>query len=237
MFISKELMVECAADFDIVLSDEAIFRFDEYAQKLVDYNEKVNLTAITSPDDIVMKHFADSLALFHFSKIKSGDTIADVGTGAGFPSVPLLINCPELKITMFDAVNKKLDFIRFILSELGLNANVVHIRAEEAGKKQEYREKFDYVTARAVAELRVLSEFCLPLVKPGGFFLSMKGAVSEEEKQNGFTACEKLGAKVYDDIFYHIHNGDQRNLIVIKKISQLSSKYPRNMSQISKKPL
>ena len=237
MFISKELLKLCANEFDIDLSEEKIDKFDIYARELVNYNEKVNLTAITDPDDIVIKHFADSLAFIKYSEIESGNTFADVGTGAGFPGVPVLIAGDNINVTLFDAVNKKLDFIRYLLSELNVSANVIHIRAEEAGKMPEYREKFDFVTARAVAQLRVLSEFCLPLVKVGGKFVSMKGDISEEEKTNGIAAFKKLSAELYDDIHYNIHNGDSRNIIIVKKISQISPKYPRNMGQISKKPL
>lgn len=237
MFISKELLENSAAMFHVKLTDEQILKFDTYAKDLVDYNKKVNLTAITEPDDIVEKHFADSLALIKYAPDGLKGKLADVGTGAGFPGMPLLITCPDLKVTFFDAVNKKLDFIRFVLNDIGLDADVIHSRAEDAGRAPEYREKFDFVTARAVAQLRVLSEYCVPLVKVGGYFISMKGSISEEEKTTGFAALEKLGAKVNDDIFYNIHNGDERNIIISKKISQISSKYPRNMSQISKKPL
>lgn len=237
MLISGELLKLCAGEFDVNLTDDLVLKFDKYAKELISYNEKVNLTAITDPDDIVVKHFADSLAFFKYSGIQSGNSFADVGTGAGFPGVPVLIAGDNLKVTLFDAVNKKLDFIRFLISELGLDANVVHIRAEEAGKMPEYREKFDFVTARAVAQLRVLSEFCLPLVKIGGKFVSMKGDISQEEKINGIAAFKKLGSELYDDIHYNIHNGDARNIIIAKKISQIPSKYPRNMGQISKKPL
>lgn len=237
MFISKELLENSAAMFHVKLTDEQILKFDTYAKDLVEYNKKVNLTAITEPDDIVEKHFADSLALIKYAPDGLKGKLADVGTGAGFPGMPLLITCPDLKVTFFDAVNKKLDFIRFVLNDIGLDADVIHARAEDAGRAPEYREKFDFVTARAVAQLRVLSEYCVPLVKVGGYFISMKGSISEEEKTTGFAALEKLGAKVSDDIFYNIHNGDERNIIISKKISQISSKYPRNMSQISKKPL
>ena len=237
MFISKDLLKECASEFDVILSDEVVDKFDRYAYELVKYNEKVNLTAITEPDDIVIKHFADSLAFFKYSGIKSGDTFADVGTGAGFPGMPVLIASDNINVTLFDAVNKKLDFIRYVVKELDLNADVIHIRAEEAGKMPEYREKFDFVTARAVAQLRVLSEFCLPLVKVGGKFVSMKGDISEEEKTFGIAAFKKLNSELYDDIHYNIHNGDARNIIIAKKTSQISPKYPRNMGQISKKPL
>lgn len=237
MFISRELLLTCASEFDVKLSDDAVMKFDTYARELVDYNEKVNLTAITDPDEIVIKHFADSLAFIKYSGIKAGDSFVDVGTGAGFPGVPVLIAGDGIKVTLFDAVNKKLEFIRSLVSSLGLDADIVHIRAEEAGKMPEYREKFDFVTARAVAQLRVLSEFCIPLVKVGGSFVSMKGSISEEEKVNGIAAFSKLGSELYDDIIYNIHNGDERNIIIAKKISHVSSKYPRNMGQISKKPL
>ena len=237
MFISKELLTAAAAEFDVVITDKIADRFDIYARELVSYNEKVNLTAITDPDEIVIKHFADSLAFFKYSGIKEGNSVADVGCGAGFPGVPILIAGDRLNVTLFDAVNKKLDFIRYLLGELGLDASVIHIRAEDAGKSPEYREKFDFVTARAVAQLRILSEFCIPLVKVGGKFVSMKGDISEEEKVNGIAAFKKLNSELYEDIHYNIHNGDARNIIIAKKVSPLSPKYPRNMGQISKKPL
>ena len=235
--ISKELLLQCAAEFECSLNEEALDKFDRYAAELIAYNQKVNLTAITDPDEIVVKHFADSLALLHFVSFQKNDTVADVGTGAGFPGVPLLIAGPSLQVTLFDAVNKKLEFLRYLIRELDLQADIVHIRAEEAGRLPEYREQFDFVTARAVAQLRILSEYCLPLVRIGGSFLSMKGSISDEEKTNGLAAFQKLGAQVYDDVFYHIHNGDERNLIIAKKVSHVSSKYPRNMGQIAKKPL
>ncbi len=237
MFISKELLSVCAAEFGVNLTDESAEKFDIYARELVSYNEKVNLTAITEPDDIVIKHFADSLAFFKFSGVEKGNKIADVGCGAGFPGVPILIAGDSLDVTLFDAVNKKLDFIRYLLSELDLKADVIHIRAEDAGRKPEYREKFDFVTARAVAQLRILSEFCLPLVRVGGKFVSMKGDISNEEKTNGIAAFKKLNSELYDDIVYNIHNGDIRNILIAKKVSQISPKYPRNMGQINKKPL
>lgn len=237
MFISKELLIAATQPFDIELNDDQICKLDAYAEMLVDYNEKVNLTAITDPDEIVIKHLADSLAVLKFTPCKLKGTLADVGTGAGFPGMPLLIASSDLNVTFFDAVNKKLDFIRFVTSELGLSSDIIHLRAEDAGKTKEYRENFDFVTARAVAQLRILSEFCLPLVKVGGYFISMKGSISDEEKTFGIAAFDKLGSKLYDDIFYNIHNGDERNIIIAEKISHVSPKYPRNMAQISKKPL
>lgn len=237
MFISKELLEQSAALFHVKLNEEQILKFDTYAKDLVEYNNKVNLTSITEPDDIVIKHFSDSLAVIKYAPDGLKGSLADVGTGAGFPGMPLLITCPDLKVTFFDAVNKKLDFIRFVLKDLDLDAQVIHSRAEDAGRQPEYREKYDFVTARAVAQLRILSEYCIPLVKVGGYFISMKGSISEEEKTCGVAALGKLGTELYDDIFYNIHNGDERNIIISKKISHISPKYPRNMSQISKKPL
>lgn len=237
MFISRELLLSSASFFGVELTDEQVDMFDSYAVMLRDYNEKVNLTAITDPDGIVIKHFADSFALFKYAGIKNGIKIADVGTGAGFPGSALLIADNSLKVTMFDAVNKKLDFIRFALSELGLSADVVHIRAEDAGRKKEYRESFDLVTARAVAQLRVLSEYCVPLVKVGGVFASMKGEISDEEKQTGLSALNNIGMKIYDTVSYNIPTGEARNIFLSKKISHTSPKYPRNTAQISKKTL
>lgn len=237
MFISKELLISSAAYFGISLTDEAIDRFDMYARLLVEYNEKVNLTAITDPDDIVIKHFADSLALLKYVDIKKNTSLADVGTGAGFPGAALLIARNDLEVTLFDAVNKKLDFIRFALSQLGLSANIVHIRAEDAGKSTHYREAFDTVTARAVAQLRVLCEYCVPLVKVGGVFAPMKGEMSEDEIKSGFSALNNIGIKSHECFSYTIPTGDIRNIIYAEKISHTSPKYPRPMAQISKKPL
>lgn len=237
--------MECFSKEGIVLSDLQVRQLNRFYEMLVEKNKVMNLTGITEYEDVVIKHFLDSCMLkkaedagdISLENDGNGVKMIDVGTGAGFPGVPLLIAGPSLQVTLFDAVNKKLDFLRFLLHELDLQANVVHIRAEEAGRLPEYREKFDFVTARAVAQLRVLSEYCLPLVRVGGSFLSMKGSISEEEKTNGLAAFQKLGSHVYDDIFYNIHNGDERNLIIAKKVSHVSSKYPRNMGQIAKKPL
>ncbi len=237
MFISRELMISSASYFGVDLNDNQVDMFDSYARMLHDYNEKVNLTAITDPDGIVIKHFADSLALFKYTDIRDSMKIADVGTGAGFPGSALLIARDTLNVTMFDAVNKKLDFIRFALGELGLNADVVHIRAEDAGRRAEYRESFDMVTARAVAQMRILSEYCVPLVKLGGIFAPMKGEISDDEKQTGFSALNNIGMKLYDTVSYNIPTGEARNIFLSKKISHTSPKYPRNSSQISKKPL
>lgn len=235
--ISKELLITSASDMGIEISLEAADRFDTYAKLLVEYNEKVNLTAITEPDDIVIKHFIDSLCITKYVEIEEEKRILDVGTGAGFPAAALLCHNPKLNITMFDSVNKKLDFIRFAISQMGLSADVVTIRAEEAAKKSEYREKFDIVTSRAVASLNVLSEYSVPLVKVGGVFAPLKAKLSKEEKASGFSAISLLGGKVVDEKVYRIPDGSEREIIIAEKISHSSAKYPRAYAQISKKPL
>lgn len=234
--ISKELLRVSCEGLGISISDEAVDRFDKYAEMLVDYNEKVNLTAITAPDDIVIKHFADSLCLMKFCELQ-GKKIIDVGTGAGFPGAALLCAEPAFDITMIDSVNKKLDFIRFLLKELGLQGNVITIRAEDAAKKAEFREKFDIVTSRAVASLNVLAEYSVPLVKVGGLFTPLKAVLSPEEDQRGCGAIANLGAKVIEKNRYTIPDGSEREIIIAKKISQTPTKYPRAFAQISKKPL
>lgn len=237
MLISEELLRAAVAPFGLTLDDGIVARFDLYARLLRDYNEKVNLTAITDPDGIVVKHFADSLALAAMAVPSPGTTVCDVGTGAGFPGLCLLIYTPSLSLTLMDAVNKKLDFIRFVLAELGLAANVVHVRAEDAGKDPAYRERFELVTARAVAQLNVLAEYAMPLVKVGGRFAPMKAPLTAEEKQRGFGAVSQLGGKLAEDRRYELADGSARELILFQKISQTSPKYPRNAAQISKKPL
>ena len=165
MFISKELLLTGCEAIGLSLDGAAADRFDVYARMLVQYNEKVNLTAITAPDEIVNKHFVDSLYLAKFVPMTEGLKLCDVGTGAGFPGAALLCAFPKLAVTLFDSVNKKLDFLRMLTAELGLTAEIVTIRAEDAGRNERYRESFDIATARAVAQLNVLSEFCVPLVK------------------------------------------------------------------------
>lgn len=235
--ISKELLITSCNSLGIEMNNETADRFDKYAEMLVAYNEKVNLTAITAPDDIVIKHFADSLCLMKYVELSPDKKIIDVGTGAGFPGAALLCYDPSLDITMIDSVNKKLDFIRFMTNELGLKGNIITIRAEDAAKKAEFREKFDVVTSRAVASLNVLSEYSIPLVKVGGVFSPLKAVLSPEEAQRGLGAIANLGAKLESRNKYTIPDGSEREIIIAKKISQTPTKYPRAFAQISKKPL
>ena len=237
MFISKELFCRCAAEVGFLPDETSLLRFDTYAHMLVDYNEKVNLTAITDPDGIVIRHFADSLALLRAAAPAEGASICDVGTGAGFPGVCLLIARPELRVTLFDSVNKKLAFIRLLLQELGLQAEIENVRAEAAGRDPAFRERFDLATARAVAQLNLLSEYCVPLVRVGGTFAPMKAPLSPEEAQRGIGAAANLGARMEKRIPYTLGDGSAREILFFQKISQTPTKYPRNAAQISKKPL
>ena len=177
--INKSLLKCEAEKIGVLLDETALDRFDLYAEMLVETNKTLNLTAITDPDEIVYKHFVDSLALLSCVNFKDNAKVIDVGTGAGFPGVVLLIARPDLKMTLLDGTNKRLVFIANVLDDLGLEADIVHMRAELAGKDKTFREQYDIVTARAVASLNILSEYCLPFVKLGGYFSPMKSVKTE----------------------------------------------------------
>lgn len=218
----------------IELSYEAYEKFDIYAQFLVEYNEKVNLTAITEPTQILCKHFIDSACLLKYADIKPDSSLIDVGTGAGFPSVPLKILRPDLKITLLDRLNKRIDFLKQLCEKLEIDAEFIHGRAEDFSKMPEYREMYDISCARAVASLSTLSELCIPFVKVGGQFISMKGPT--EDVSRGTNAIEILGGKIEEITDYSLFD-EQRKIVTIRKISQTPIKYPRNSAQIKKKEL
>lgn len=236
-FISMELLKNKAADFGVNLDEKALERFDLYAKLLVEWNEKINLTAITDPDGIVLKHFVDSLSVFSTINIPEGAKSIDVGTGAGFPGIPMLIARPDLKITLLDSTNKKLNVIRDILKKLDLQCEVLHTRAEEAGQNKTYREQYDFATARAVSNLRDLSEYCLPFVKKGGTFISMKSAKAEEEIAEGKNAIRILGGNIKEKKTFEIDEAGERTIILIEKVSTTPPKYPRPSAKIAKNPL
>lgn len=236
-FISLELLKEKAALYGTELDERALERFDKYAKLLVEWNEKINLTAITDPEGIVIKHFVDSLTVFSAADIPQGAKVIDVGTGAGFPGVAMLIARPDLNMTLIDSTNKKLNVIRDILEKIGLDANVVHIRAEEAGKDKDFREQFDFSTARAVSNLRDLSEYCLPFVKVGGTFISMKSAKADEEIEEGMNAIKTLGGEIKGKKTFELEDSGERSILLIKKVSPTPAKYPRPSAKIAKFPL
>lgn len=235
--INTTLLKSEAAKIGIELDETALNRLDKYAEMLVETNKTLNLTAITEPDEIVYKHFIDSLSLLTVVNLKEGARVIDVGTGAGFPGVVLLIARPDIKITLMDGTNKRLTFIQSVLDEIGLEAEILHSRAELAGKDKAYREKFDLVTARAVANMNTLSEYCMPFVKVGGIFAPMKAAKADEELDNATGAIKLLGGKLDRVCHLDIDNCGERCIIITKKISQTPPKYPRASAQISKKPL
>lgn len=233
--IDKDLLKESALDFGVSLDDMALDRFELLEQRLVRWNNHINLTAITEPDEIVIKHFVDSLSIFSAVDLPRGASVIDVGCGAGFPGLPLLIARPDLDLTFLDSVGKKLSFIKEVMRYNGIMGDVVHDRAENIGLSIKYRESFDFAVTRAVAPLNMLAEYCLPLVKVGGMYVSMKGA--DNEVEIGKNAIEKLGGKIENIVSLELPTGDKRNLILIRKISQTSIKYPRKSKKISSKPL
>ncbi len=235
--LNKELFYETIKPFDINVDEEAFNRLDKFAEMLIETNKSFNLTAIKEPDDVTVKHFVDCLAIFKYVDIPENARIIDVGTGAGFPGLVLKLYRPDIQMTFLDSTKKKLGFIENVLNECGVSGEILHMRAEEAAQLSKYRESFDFATARAVAALPVLSEYCLPFVKVGGTFISMKSAESNEEISEGKKAIGILGGNIQEDIVFDLVENVPRRIIKIKKNSQTPTKYPRPSAQISKKPI
>ncbi len=234
MIDKNRLEAKCAA-LGIALTGPMLDALDQYAEMLVEYNQKVNLTAITDPEGIEDKHFADSLLLANLPE--TAGKLVDVGTGAGFPGVVAKIFKPELQLTLMEPTGKRVEFLKYVCAQLGLSGvEFAKERAEEAARKV-WREQFDVATARGVAALPMLSEYCLPLVKVGGVFLAMKGPGAAEELAESGAALKKLGGKGSGVAEFHLPGGDVRNIIRIKKISQTPPVYPRHGGKIAKSPL
>lgn len=233
--IDKERLRSLALQSGIDLDQTALDRFDTYAELLVEWNGKMNLTAITEPEEIEVKHFLDCLMLPKYFDLSNTKTVIDVGAGAGFPSVPLLIYNPDLCLTMMDAINKRLTFLDTAIHAIGLEANLVHARAEDSGQDKNYREMFDLATARAVAPMNVLAEYCLPFVKVGGYFVALKG--SNDDTEQAKDAIATLGGEVVSNVSYKLNGTEPRSIVVVKKISQTPTQFPRKAKKISAKPL
>ncbi len=233
----KKIMIFYGEKIDIKFTEEQLNQFYEYMNLLLEWNEKINLTAITDPNEVILKHFIDSLTINKY--IKENSTLADVGTGAGFPGIPLKILRPDLKITLVDSLNKRINFLNEVINKLNLvNIETVHSRIEDFGKDKKYRESFDFVTARAVANLAVLSEYLLPIAKVGGQCVCMKGSSVEEELSNGKNAIKVLGGKIkIIDEFVLPDSDMSRNVIIIDKIKNTPNKYPRKAGIPVKEPL
>lgn len=231
-----KMLAALAAEAGIDLNDDMLARFGRYSELLREWNERMNLTAITDERDIAVKHFYDSLLLLTEADIPKGASVIDIGTGAGFPGVVLKIARPDIKLTLMDSLAKRLTFLEALLGELGLDAALIHSRAED-GASGELRESFDIATARAVAALPVLCEYCLPYVKPGGSFVALKGPSAAEELTLAKKAIDLLGGADAGISSRKLPSGDERCFVTVKKKSQTPTKYPRNSAKIAKFPL
>lgn len=233
----KEIMISYGSKIEINFTEEQINKFYKYMNLLLEWNEKINLTAITDPKEVILKHFIDSLTINKY--LKQNSTLADVGTGAGFPGIPLKIVRPDLKITLVDSLNKRINFLNIVIDELEIkNITTVHSRIEDFGKNKQYREKFDYATARAVANLAVLSEYLLPIIKVGGQAIGMKGNNVKVELDDGKKAIGILGGKLnFVDEFVLPDSDIFRNVVVIDKIKNTPGKFPRKAGVPSKEPI
>lgn len=234
----KDLLQNYIKDYKITLTENQYEQFQKYFELLAEWNEKMNLTAITDESGVALKHFADSLSLLNFVDIPQNSSLADVGTGAGFPGVVLKIARPDIKLTLIDSLNKRLVFLGEVCAQLGIEAELIHSRAEDGARDEKLRESFDFAVSRAVARMNVLSEYCLPYVKVGGAFCAMKGAKANEEFKESLNAINTLGGKLEKKYFFELpENGGERAIAVVRKVKNTPQKYPRQSGKIKAKAL
>ncbi|HZW83134.1 MAG TPA: 16S rRNA (guanine(527)-N(7))-methyltransferase RsmG [Candidatus Deferrimicrobium sp.] len=233
----EDLLITGGANLNINFTDDQIKKFVVYMNLLREWNQKVNLTAITDPEEIVIKHFLDSLLLLPY--IPKKGTLADIGTGAGFPGIPLKIVVPELEVTLIDSLSKRIKFLDEVIGSLGLNGiKTFHGRAEDVGRLKIFREGYDIVVARAVSRLTTLTEYCLPMVKIGGKFIAAKGPSVSDEVEEAKFAVDLLGGRITATHQSSLPlKGDARSIVVIEKIRPTSNLYPRKAGTPDKKPL
>ena len=239
--MNPEIFAEELANYGFKLSSKQKEQFATYYNKLIEFNKKVNLTRITDKNEVYLNHFFDSITpLLEFSDLFKGEkSLCDVGAGAGFPSLPIKILCPDLSITIVDSLGKRLKFLDELVSDLSLDkVTLVHSRAEDAGQNKNLREKFDLVTGRAVARMSVLSEYCLPLAKVDGYLVALKGPKAQDELAEAKNAIEVLGGSVKEVKELTLPDtDDERTLIVVKKVKATPKKYPRQAGTPNRKPL
>lgn len=232
-----DMLKDCCDDLKISFDENKCDKFMKYKELLKIWNKKINLTSIDEDEQIVKKHFIDSINIFNFSSVKNFDSIIDVGTGAGFPGIPIAVMQDHSKVVLLDSLSKRINFLNQVVTDLKLN-NVfsVHGRAEDFGKMEDYREKFDAAVSRAVGSLNVLSEFCVPFVKVGGYFIAMKGPSVAAEVECSKNAIDILGGKI-EDIIEIKDDEFKHNLVIIKKVKNTPLKYPRRAGIVGKRPL
>ena len=233
----KDILIRTLDQFEIKLDETALARLCRYSELLIEWNEKINLTALTAPEDIALKHFADSLLLLRYIDIENGARVIDVGTGAGFPGVVLKIARPDISLTLLDSLNKRLTFLDIVCSELGLSGvELIHSRAED-GSRTKLRDSFDFAVSRAVASLNTLCEYDMPYVKVGGRFIAMKGKGADEELDSAQNAIKTLGGEMQAKHDFILGEAGERSIIEIKKIAPTPDTYPRKSKAIKNKPL
>lgn len=232
------LLTKAIENYKVQLTENQLRQFQTYFEMLVERNKVVNLTAITEPDEVAVKHFADCISIFNYVDIGENATIIDVGTGAGFPGLVMKIVRPDIKLTLLDSLNKRLVFLDDVLAKLNLSAELLHSRAEDGAKDENYREKFDFAVSRAVAPLNILAEYCIPYVKLQGHFIAQKSNKANEEIEMAKSAVETLGGKVLEQHSFDLpFGGGNRTIVDIIKENSTSSKYPRKAKQIKNYPL
>ena len=236
---NMESLINDLKEFNIDLSEKQLHQFLEYYELLVEWNSFMNLTGITKYEEVVQKHFVDSLALCKAIDVSNVTNIIDIGTGAGFPGVPLKIAYPHLKVTLLDSLQKRIKFLNEVVAQLGLeNVETIHGRAEDFAKPSMKRETYDVCVSRAVANLASLSEYCLPYVKVGGYFVPYKSGKVDEELEESKKAVFLLGGKIEEEVKFNLPDSDiSRSLIKIKKISATPKKYPRKSGLATKEPI
>lgn len=232
----NEALIAGMKRFNIELTEEQINRFNIYCNMLIEWNSKMNLTAIKEPTEIAVKHFVDSCSVLNYVKIKKNAKVIDIGTGAGFPGIPLKILREDLDITLLDSLNKRLVFLNEVAKELNLELNTIHSRAEDLGRQENHREQYDIAISRAVAPLNVLSEYSIPFVRKGGRFISMKGPNVQSEIDEAKKGIRILGGKCNNVVQFSIGD-NSRSIVIVDKLNPTPYTYPRHGSKISKKPL